>query len=163
MCNIFHKIFYKFLYFFPVAVLNWFRCAQCVCKHYLKEIIYNEQTQKKHFLRKAWLCLIGRWCFRRTWKYLEISISCCKVWWRNLFTCLYHTGINLRLHFDHGGDFSWTYDKEKSCWSIWKLWKIPFYILWRMDQCDHSNPYCSLLFCHWRMGHQIPDRVFFWT
>ncbi len=44
------------------------------------------------------------------------------------FTYLYHTGINLRLHFDHGGDFSWTYDKEKSCWSILETLENPFYI-----------------------------------
>ena len=25
---------------------------------------------------------------------------------------------DLRLHLDHGGDFSWTHDKKKPCWSI---------------------------------------------
>lgn len=34
------------------------------------------------------------------------------------FTCLYHTCTDLRLHLDHGGDFSWTHDKKKPCWSI---------------------------------------------
>jgi len=41
-----------------------------------------------------------------------------KIWRWNLFTCLYHTCTDLRLHLDHGGDFSWTHDKKKPCWSI---------------------------------------------
>ena len=28
------------------------------------------------------------------------------------------TCTDLRLHLDHGGDFSWTHDKKKPCWSI---------------------------------------------
>ena len=26
--------------------------------------------------------------------------------------------LALRLHLDHGRDFSWTHDEKKSCWSI---------------------------------------------
>lgn len=26
--------------------------------------------------------------------------------------------LTFGLHLDHGGDFSWTHDKKKPCWSI---------------------------------------------
>lgn len=33
-------------------------------------------------------------------------------------------------------------------------------IYWWLDQCNHSDPHRSLLFCDRWMGDQIPDRIF---
>ena len=35
--------------------------------------------------------------------------------------------------------------------------KLTFYIYWWLDQCNHSDPHRSLLFCDRWMGDQIPD------
>ena len=117
---------------------------------------YYAQTQEKYLLRKARLCPVCRRRFCGTGKHMEISISGSKIWRRNLSARLYHPCTDLRLLHHHRRDLTRTHDKEKSGRCISEFWKIKSSIIWRMDQCNHSDSDCAVLFRHWRMGYQIP-------
>ena len=62
----------------------------------------HPRQQKKFFFRETGLCTVRRRCVRRTWKYLEISISGGKIRWRDFPSDLYFTGTDVWIYDDHG-------------------------------------------------------------
>ena len=130
----------------------------------MKGSLYYGQTQeKKYIFRKARLRTVSRRCFCRIGEYLAVSVPCCQIWRRNLFTDLHHSGTDLWLYHDYGRDFSGAYDKKKSGRGIPELREIQAVICRRLDQRDHPDSHRSLLFCNRRMGHQISGRIRHWT
>lgn len=57
---------------------------------------------------------VGGGRVRRTWKHLAFPLSRCKVWRGNLSTRLYHSGTDLWLHDDRGGNCSRPHDQKES-------------------------------------------------
>ena len=86
----------------------------------------NQTNKKKFFFRKNRFCAVSSRSIRGIGEYLAVSISGSQIRRRYFPAYLYHSGIDLWLYDDHGGDIVGTYDEKKSGRSICFLWKITF-------------------------------------
>lgn len=129
----------------------------CVC---LKIEIRGENYEKpndkkKFFFRKNRFCTVSSRSVCGIGEYLAVSISGCQIRRRYFPAYLYHSGIDLWIYDDHGGDIVGTYDEKKSGRSICVLWKFTLVFAGRLDQCDHSGFDRAILFGDRWMGFKI--------
>ena len=112
----------------------------------------NQTTKRSSFSGKIGFVLSAA---GRTGKYLAISLSGCQIRRRYFPAYLYHSGIDLWIYDDHGGDIVGTYDEKKSGRSICVLWKFTLVFAGRLDQCNHSGFDRAILFGDRWMGFKI--------
>lgn len=84
----------------------------------------TKNEKRSTFSGQDRICALSGRSVCRFGKYLEIPVSCGKVWRRDFFTDLYHSGADFWLHDDRCRDNAWTYDKEKPGGSVWLFWQI---------------------------------------
>lgn len=70
------------------------------------------KRQKKFFFRKNRFCTVSSRSVCGIGEYLAVSISGCQIRRRYFPAYLYHSGIDLWIYDDHGGDIVGTHDEK---------------------------------------------------